>query len=83
MQNSDPLQLNAPSLPAGGGTINGLKGDMTGAGPDGAVSLSIPLPISAARGYAPALTLNYHSRIWHCIISQQNGRCLLRTGNQP
>lgn len=62
MQNSDTLQLNAPSLPAGGGTINGLKGDMAGAGPDGAVSLSVPLPISAGRGYAPALTLNYHSR---------------------
>lgn len=62
MQNSDALQLNAPSLPAGGGTINTLKGEMAGAGPDGAASLSVPLPLAAGRGYAPALTLNYHSR---------------------
>lgn len=62
MQNSDSLILEAPSLPKGGGAINGLKGDIAGAGPDGAATLSIPLPVSAGRGYAPSPVLSYHSR---------------------
>jgi len=62
MQNSDSLMLEAPSLPRGGGAISGLKGDIAAAGPDGAATLSIPLPISAGRGYAPSLALSYHSR---------------------
>ncbi|WP_036768633.1 SpvB/TcaC N-terminal domain-containing protein [Photorhabdus australis] len=62
MQNSDELRLNPPALPAGGGAITGLKGEMAGAGPDGAAVLSLPLPVSAGRGYAPPLMLSYHSR---------------------
>lgn len=62
MQNSDNLTLTAPSLPSGGGAITGLKGDIAAAGPDGAATLSIPLPVSAGRGYAPQLALSYHSR---------------------
>lgn len=62
MQNSENLALTAPSLPEGGGAICGLKGDIAAAGPDGAATLSVPLPVSAGRGYAPPLTLNYHSR---------------------
>ncbi|ADP11163.1 Insecticidal toxin complex protein [Erwinia sp. Ejp617] len=62
MQNSDSLILEAPSLPKGGGAVSGLKGDMAAAGPDGAATLSVPLPVSAGRGYAPALALSYHSR---------------------
>ncbi|ROP50034.1 insecticide toxin TcdB-like protein [Enterobacter sp. BIGb0383] len=62
MQNSENLALTAPSLPEGGGAISGLKGDIAAAGPDGAAMLSVPLPVSAGRGYAPPLTLNYHSR---------------------
>lgn len=62
MQNTDSLRLEAPSLPRGGGAITGLKGDVAAAGPDGAATLSLPLPVSAGRGYAPALTLGYHSR---------------------
>ncbi|WP_261643517.1 SpvB/TcaC N-terminal domain-containing protein [Erwinia mallotivora] len=62
MQNSDSLKLEAPSLPKGGGAITGLKGDIAPAGPDGAATLSLALPISAGRGYAPSLTLSYHSR---------------------
>lgn len=62
MQNTDQMSLTPPSLPSGGGAVTGLKGDMPGAGPDGAATLSLPLPVSAGRGYAPSLTLSYHSR---------------------
>ncbi|MBD8170346.1 SpvB/TcaC N-terminal domain-containing protein, partial [Erwinia persicina] len=62
MQNSDNLTLTAPSLPSGGGAISGLKGDIAAAGPDGAATLSIPLLVSAGRGYAPSPALSYHSR---------------------
>ncbi|MCW1830151.1 virulence protein [Enterobacter asburiae] len=62
MQNVSNLKLEAPSLPKGGGSIGGLKGDIAGAGPDGAATLSVPLPVSTGRGYAPSLQLSYHSR---------------------
>ena len=62
MQNTEQPRLTPPSLPSGGGAISGLKGDIGVAGPDGAATLSIPLPISSGRGYAPSLALGYHSR---------------------
>ena len=62
MQNTEQLSLTPPTLPSGGGAIIGLKGDIAAAGPGGAATLSIPLPVSAGRGYAPQLALNYHSR---------------------
>ncbi|WP_145522077.1 SpvB/TcaC N-terminal domain-containing protein [Yersinia ruckeri] len=62
MQNVSNLKLEPPSLPKGGGSIGGLKGDIARAGPDGAATLSVPLPVSAGRGYAPSLQLSYHSR---------------------
>ncbi|VFS15011.1 Mono(ADP-ribosyl)transferase SpvB [Enterobacter cancerogenus] len=62
MQNTDTIKLELPSLPKGGGAITGLKGDMASAGPDGAAVLTLPLPVSAGRGYAPPLALSYHSR---------------------
>lgn len=62
MQNTEPLSLTLPTLPSGGGAVTGLKGDVAGAGPDGAATLSIPLPVSAGRGYAPTMSLGYHSR---------------------
>lgn len=62
MQNTEQPRLTSPSLPSGGGAISGIKGDLAAAGPDGAATLSIPLPVSAGRGYAPSLVLGYHSR---------------------
>lgn len=62
MQNTDIVRPETLSLPKGGGAITGLKGDVAGAGPDGANALSIPLPINPGRGYAPSLALGYHSR---------------------
>ncbi|AZC51706.1 Putative toxin subunit [Pseudomonas chlororaphis subsp. piscium] len=62
MQLSENVKLEAPSLPKGGGAITGLKGDMAALGPDGAATLTLPLPISTGRGYAPPMMLSYHSR---------------------
>ncbi|MBD8109096.1 SpvB/TcaC N-terminal domain-containing protein [Erwinia persicina] len=62
MQNPEQLSLPPPTLPSGGGAISGLKGDIAAAGPDGAATLNIPLPVSAGRGYAPSLALSYHGR---------------------
>lgn len=62
MQDTGSLPFTPPSLPSGGGAITGLKGNVASSGPDGAATLSIPLPVSAGRGYAPSLSLSYHSR---------------------
>ncbi|MCU5775374.1 virulence protein [Erwiniaceae bacterium BAC15a-03b] len=62
MQTTEPLRLNPPSLPSGGGAITGLKSDTPVAAPDGGASLSIQFPVSGGRGYAPTLVLNYHSQ---------------------
>lgn len=62
MPHSDTLALNAPSLPKGGGALTGLSGQAGAAGPDGAATFSVPLPISAGRGYAPSLALSYSSQ---------------------
>ncbi|KNC93807.1 hypothetical protein GM31_17840, partial [Trabulsiella odontotermitis] len=53
--------LTPPSLPTGGGTVTGLKTELANAGPDGAATFSISLPVTAGRGYAPTLALRYHS----------------------
>ncbi|WP_405470480.1 SpvB/TcaC N-terminal domain-containing protein [Morganella morganii] len=62
MQHSENINPQAPSLPKGGGALTGLSGQAGAAGPDGAASLSLPLPISAGRGYAPSLSLSYSSQ---------------------
>ncbi|HIH1547964.1 TPA: SpvB/TcaC N-terminal domain-containing protein [Salmonella enterica] len=62
MQSSDTLALSAPTLPKGGGALTGLSGTVGAAAPDGAATFSVPLPVSAGRGYAPPLTLGYSSQ---------------------
>ena len=62
MQQSDNISPQAPSLPKGGGALTGLSGQAGAAGPDGAASLSLPLPVSAGRGYSPSLSLSYSSQ---------------------
>ncbi|WP_300635153.1 SpvB/TcaC N-terminal domain-containing protein [Pseudomonas sp.] len=55
------LQINTPALPKGGAAIQGTGKGWGDIGSSGTASFEIPLPISPARGYAPALSLNYHS----------------------
>lgn len=62
MQNTSNVKLETPSLPKGGGAISGLNANLVASGPDGAATLSIPLPVNAGRGYSPDLALTYHSR---------------------
>ena len=62
MQDTQQIRFTPPSLPSGGGSISGIKGEMGSAGPDGAAVFSVPLPTSPGRGFAPALALTYHSR---------------------
>ncbi|TAL53381.1 SpvB/TcaC N-terminal domain-containing protein [Pandoraea sp.] len=56
-------QVSVPelSLPKGGGTIAGLARAIDSVGISGAASMSVPLPISPGRGFAPSLGLNYQS----------------------
>ncbi|OWO79823.1 virulence protein [Photorhabdus luminescens] len=61
MQNSQDFSITELSLPKGGGAITGMGEALTPTGPDGMAALSLPLPISAGRGYAPSLALNYNS----------------------
>jgi RHS repeat-associated protein len=55
------LAITPPSLPKGGGAITGLGESLGQAGPTGMASMSLPLPITAGRGFAPALGLSYSS----------------------
>uniref|UniRef100_UPI001C2F6054 SpvB/TcaC N-terminal domain-containing protein n=1 Tax=Burkholderia sp. GbtcB21 TaxID=2824766 RepID=UPI001C2F6054 len=58
---SEPVAVSLPSLPKGGGSIRGMGEAIGNAGMTGQSSLSIPLPISAGRGYVPNLSLAYDS----------------------
>ncbi len=49
------------SLPKSNGTLAGMGETLNGMGPDGILSLSLPLPLTAGRGEAPNLALSYQS----------------------
>ncbi|MPR02850.1 toxin [Pseudomonas sp. MAFF 212408] len=55
------LQINSPALPTGGGAIQGTGKGWGPVGASGTATFEIALPVSAARGYAPAMALTYHS----------------------
>ncbi|QXH74806.1 toxin [Pseudomonas atacamensis] len=55
------VKISAPSLPKGGGAIQGMGEALGTVGMTGMASLTLPLPISAGRGYAPSLALGYSS----------------------
>ena len=57
------IQINAPSLPKGGGAIQSIGKGWGAVGTSGAASLELPLPISPGRGFAPALALGYSSDV--------------------
>ncbi|MFI8395668.1 SpvB/TcaC N-terminal domain-containing protein [Pseudomonas sp. NPDC078863] len=57
------MQINAPALPKGGGAIQSIGKGWGGVGTSGAASLTLPLPISPGRGFAPELSLGYSSDV--------------------
>ncbi|KVK96227.1 SpvB/TcaC N-terminal domain-containing protein [Burkholderia ubonensis] len=61
MQKDTSVAVQCLALPKGGGAIVGLDNNLSPIGPSGMAELSLPLPVSAGRGYAPALTLTYSS----------------------
>ncbi|WP_421535045.1 SpvB/TcaC N-terminal domain-containing protein [Pseudomonas marginalis] len=61
MQSVPSVQIPELSLPKGGGALHGL-GDAVGiTGVSGVATFSIPLPVSAGRGFSPGLALQYSS----------------------
>lgn len=55
------VPLTAPKLPTGGGTIHGMGETMGQPDSTGMTAMTIPLPISEGRGFAPNLSLKYSS----------------------
>jgi hypothetical protein len=55
------VEVTPPSLPTGGGAIKGMGEALGNVGMTGMASLTVPLPISPGRGYAPSLSLDYSS----------------------
>lgn len=62
MQDQTPA-IAPPSLPKGGGAIQSIGKGWGGAGPSGAASFEIGVPLSPGRGYAPTLSLGYQSSV--------------------
>jgi hypothetical protein len=60
-QNNATVAVAPLSLPKGNGTVTGMGETLSGAGPDGMLSLSLPLPVTSVRGAAPSLSLHYNS----------------------
>ena len=61
MPESAKISVQTISMPKGGGAIRGISGSYQPNLFSGAGSYSIPLPVTAARGLEPQLTLNYNS----------------------
>lgn len=59
--NTSNLQVNTPTLPKGGGAIQGTGKGWGDVGASGMATFEIPLPVSPARSYVPAMSLTYHS----------------------
>ncbi|MDA8486846.1 toxin [Pseudomonas resinovorans] len=55
------LSVAQPTLPKGGGAIQGMGEALGAVGMSGMASMTLSLPISPGRGYAPGLVLNYSS----------------------
>lgn len=58
---SNAVDIPAISLPRGGGAIKGIDEKFGVNAANGTASFSIPLPVAAARGTTPELTLTYNS----------------------
>ncbi|WP_269765200.1 SpvB/TcaC N-terminal domain-containing protein, partial [Burkholderia ubonensis] len=60
-QQTGSVTVAAPTLPKGGGALRGMGETLGEAGMTGQAGVSVPLPASAGRGYAPSLSLSYSS----------------------
>ncbi|WP_164992192.1 SpvB/TcaC N-terminal domain-containing protein [Burkholderia stabilis] len=60
-QQTQAVTVAAPTLPKGGGALRGMGETLGEAGMTGQAGMSVPLPVSAGRGYAPSLSLAYSS----------------------
>ena len=58
---SNAIEVPSVALPKGGGAIKGIDQKFTVNAVNGTSSFSIPLPVAAARGVAPNLSLSYNS----------------------
>lgn len=58
---SNAIEVPSIALPKGGGAIKGIDQKFTVNAVNGTSSFSIPLPVAASRGVAPALSLSYNS----------------------
>jgi RHS repeat-associated protein len=58
---SNAIEVPSIALPKGGGAIKGIDQKFTVNAVNGTSAFSIPLPVAAARGVAPALSLSYNS----------------------
>lgn len=58
---SNAIELPSITLPKGGGAIKGIDQKFTVNAANGTASVSVPLPVSKARGAVPELNLSYNS----------------------
>jgi RHS repeat-associated protein len=58
---TNSIELPAISLPKGGGAIRNIDEKFSVNAVNGTAGITIPLPVSPARGYTPALSLTYNS----------------------
>ncbi|VVD60217.1 Mono(ADP-ribosyl)transferase SpvB [Pandoraea aquatica] len=56
------IAIAPPALPKGGGAIQSIGNTLGTVGVTGAATLSVALPVSAGRGFAPSLALAYSSQ---------------------
>lgn len=68
MSEQNALPVNAPSLPKGGGAIQSIGKGWGAIGAHGAASYELALPITAGRGFAPALSLGYGSSVGNSVF---------------
>jgi YD repeat-containing protein len=59
MSEQTAVTITAPTMPKGGGAIQGTGNGLGAIGSSGTASCEIALPVSPGRGYAPAMTLRY------------------------
>ena len=58
---SNAIEVPSITLPKGGGAIKGIDQKFTVNAVNGTAAFSIPLPVSAARGATPSLSVSYNS----------------------